>query len=70
MPRSEVWMGVKLAALLQRIRAARGPFFVARLHMRLDLPPEGADDEEYIRELLAASRKLGYDPLPEGAPPR
>jgi hypothetical protein len=50
-------MSVRLRALLDRIRAARGSFFLARLQMKLSLPQ--ADAEECIRELLAAGRDLG-----------
>jgi hypothetical protein len=61
-------MRIRLRGLLDRIRASRGPFFLARLQMKLSLPQ--ADAEECIRELLAAGRELGSDPLPEEEPPR
>jgi hypothetical protein len=60
-------VGVKLIALVEKIRAAKGPFFVARIGLRVGFPltkPDLPDSEEYIAQLLAASRTLGYDPLP------
>jgi hypothetical protein len=63
-------LGVKLAALLEKIRRERGPFLVARLALRVRFPlsapaqlPDGGEEE---RELLAACRALGYDPTTEG----
>jgi hypothetical protein len=61
-------MGVELLSLIDRIRAAKGPFFVARLSLRVtfnlnraDLP----DSDERRQELLLACRSLGYDFLGE-----
>jgi hypothetical protein len=58
-------VGSRLNALVEKIRVARGPFFLARVGLRLRFPLTRADlpdDEERLRELVAACRELGYDP--------
>jgi len=59
-------MGVKLDNLIGQIRDARGPFFMARLCLRLEFslePGETPDSETRERTLIDACRALGYDPL-------
>jgi hypothetical protein len=59
-------VGVRINTLINQIRSAKGPFFVARIGLRIkfslnntDLP----DSEVYEKQLLDASRDLGFDPL-------
>jgi hypothetical protein len=59
-------MGVKLDNLITQIRDARGPFFMARLCLRLEFslePGETPDSDTRERALLDACRALGYDPV-------
>jgi hypothetical protein len=59
-------VGYRLITLLDRIREAKGPFFVARLSLRVKAPitkPDAPDDERHNDELVRACRELGYDPL-------
>lgn len=58
-------MGVRIQRLVDSIRRAKGPFFVARLNLRVYFPlddPQAPDEEEHIAMLLEVSRSLGYDP--------
>jgi hypothetical protein len=55
-----------LDKLLEKISVARGPFFLARLNLRVKLPPPGqpaANPAELLRNVVAASRDMGFDPL-------
>jgi hypothetical protein len=57
-------MGRKLDQLVQYIRDEKGPFFMARLCLRLDFdlnPGAVADSEQREAELLSACRGLGYE---------
>lgn len=57
-------MGKHIDTLVDRIRAARGPFFVARLGLRLSFPLAGRnvpDTAENIRAILQACSELGFD---------
>lgn len=65
-------MGSRLDALIDRIRDAKGPFFVARIHLRVKFPLDGevADTFEYEDEVIRACKSLGFDAsglLREGA---
>lgn len=57
-------MGARLNVLIDRIRDAKGPFFVARVALRIPFPlsksdlPDGA---EFERQVLDACRELGFD---------
>jgi hypothetical protein len=57
-------MGRRLDRLFEKIRSEKGPFFMARLCLRLDFPvtpgktPEG---ETYEREVIEGCKALGYD---------
>jgi hypothetical protein len=60
-------MGQRLDQLITQIREEKGPFFMARLCLRLDFDISlGAvsDSEQKERDLVTACRGLGYDPLP------
>jgi hypothetical protein len=59
-------VGVRINTIIDQIRRAKGPFFVARIGLRVkfslnntDLP----DLESYEKQLIDASRALGFDPL-------
>lgn len=57
-------MGRKLDELIQSIRDQKGPFFMARLCLRLDFdlsPGASSDSEEREQALLEACRGLGYE---------
>lgn len=57
-------MGARLTALVDRIREAKGPFFVARLNLRVSFPlarPDLPDSSEYEEEILDVCRSLGFD---------
>lgn len=59
-------MGVRLNTLIDRIRSAKGPFFVARIGLRVKFSlnnTELPDSDVYEKQLLDASRALGFDPL-------
>jgi hypothetical protein len=65
-------MGARIQRLVDAMRRAKGPFFVARVNLKVFFPlddPDAPDSEENIRALLEVSRSLGYDPGDE-APPR
>lgn len=58
-------MGRRLDGLITAIREEKGPFFMARLCLRLSFslnPGEAADSPERERELILACRALGYEP--------
>jgi hypothetical protein len=54
----------RVNALIDRIRDAKGPFFVARIHLRVRFPL-GKDDQmdgpEAERQIIDACRELGFD---------
>jgi hypothetical protein len=57
-------MGERIQRLIDSIRRAKGPFFVARLNLRVHFAlddPNAPDKEEHIATLLEVSRALGYD---------
>jgi hypothetical protein len=59
-------MGRRIEVLVDRIREAKGPFFLARLCLRVSFsfePGQTADTPERERELVDACRALGFDPL-------
>jgi hypothetical protein len=61
-------MGERIQRLVDQIRRAKGPFFVARLNLRVYFPlddPNAPDKEEHILALIEVSRSLGYDPHEE-----
>lgn len=60
-------MGARLAGLVEIIRRAKGPFFLARLALRLPFPLMRAAsvDDAHAPELIAACRELGFDPSNE-----
>jgi len=63
-------MGRKLDQLVQFIRQEKGPFFMARLCLRLDFdlnPGAVADSEQREHELVEACKGLGYVVNPEVA---
>lgn len=60
-------MGKQIDTLVDRIRAAQGPFFIARIGLRLSFPLAGRDvpdSAENIRAILQACRDLGFDATP------
>jgi len=57
----------RLMALVDRTRAEQGPFFVARVALRLSFAIERVTRErtvtaEHVDEFVRACRELGYDP--------
>jgi hypothetical protein len=65
-------MGRRLDRLIESIRDEKGPFFMARLCLRLNFsigPGETPDSDACEDELLDACRDLGYDAI-RGRPPR
>jgi hypothetical protein len=57
-------MGRKLDQLVSFIRQERGPFFMARLCLRLDFdlnPGAAADSEQREMQLVEACKVLGYE---------
>ena len=58
-------MGARLLAMVETIRRAKGPFFVARLALRLRFSLDRAEalDDNMVTELVTVSRELGFDPL-------
>jgi len=57
-------MGRKLDQLVSFIRQEKGPFFMARLCLRLDFdlnPGAAADSEQREEQLMEACKGLGYD---------
>ncbi len=59
-------MGERLESLLARIREAKGPFFVARIHLRVHVPLEATapDTPEAEQDILRACLLLGFDASP------
>jgi hypothetical protein len=58
-------MGARINQLVDRIRDAKGPFFVARLGLRVKFSLTKADvpdNDSNLNELVTASRELGFDP--------
>jgi hypothetical protein len=56
-------VGNRLDALIDRIRDAKGPFFVARIHLRVRFPldTEVTDTFEFEDEVIRACKALGFD---------
>jgi hypothetical protein len=56
-------MGRGVTRLVDRVREEKGPFFVARLCLRVNfrLDDQAMDTPENERALIAACRELGYD---------
>jgi hypothetical protein len=57
-------MGRKLDRLIQFIRQEKGPFFMARLCLRLDFdlnPGAAADSDQREQQLVEACKGLGYE---------
>ena len=57
-------MGRKLDQLIQYIRQEKGPFFMARLCLRLDFdlnPGAAADREQRGQQTVEACKGLGYE---------
>jgi len=57
-------MGRKLDQLIQAIREQKGPFFMARLCLRVDFdlsPGATADSDERERALVEACKILGHE---------
>jgi hypothetical protein len=60
-------MGLRMNQLIDRISDAKGPFFVARLGLRVKFSltkPDTPDSESNVNDLITASRELGFDPGP------
>jgi hypothetical protein len=58
-------MGARISRLVERIRGDKGPFFIARLCLRMDFPIDDVtvpDDPSKEQALIKACRELGYDP--------
>ncbi len=55
-------MGIRISRLVDRIRADRGPFFVARLCLRIPhrIDENAADDPATEQAIVEACRELGY----------
>lgn len=61
-------MGQRLDQLIEAVREEKGPFFMARLCLRLDFditPGVVQDSEEREQRLIDACRLLGYEVNPE-----
>jgi hypothetical protein len=56
-------MGARVGRLVDRIRAEKGPFFVARLCLRVNFSTDESepDTPEVEKAILDACRQLGYD---------
>jgi hypothetical protein len=57
-------MGIRLDQLIEGIRASKGSFFIARLHLRLKFQlnaPNLPDSLEYEHQLVEACNVLGFD---------
>ena len=56
-------MGVRIARLIDRIREEMGPFFVARLCLRINvrIDDKAPDSPEAEEAIVTACRELGYD---------
>lgn len=57
-------MGVELGHLVDLVRRTKGPFFLARLALRVRFPLERAEtlDDALVDQLVDACRALGFDP--------
>ena len=67
-PDFELAMGRKLDQLIQFVRDDKGPFFMARLCLRLDFdlnPGAVEDSDERQRAFVEACKGLGYELNPE-----
>jgi hypothetical protein len=54
----------RVTLLIDRIREAKGPFFVARINLRVRFPlgrGEVSDSPELERQILDVCRELGFD---------
>lgn len=56
-------MGRRIDSILERIRADKGPFFIARLVLRVDFPLQEGEPDTPEREakIRVACRELGYE---------
>jgi hypothetical protein len=69
-------MGARISRLVERIRGEKGPFFIARLCLRMDFAIDDVnmpDDPAKEQAIAAACRELGYDldaPPIKRPPPR
>lgn len=64
-------MGIRLQSMLEKIRSAKGPFFVARLGLRVKFSlsnPELPDSPEIESALRDACLALGYQIPPSLMP--
>ena len=55
-----------IEGVLEKIRDAKGPFFLARLNLRVRFPLPGKEPENpaaFMRTVVEACREMGYDPL-------
>jgi hypothetical protein len=54
----------RLDQIIEQARATMGPFFVARLTLRVKFPLGGGapDTDDNVRELVEACRALGFNP--------
>jgi hypothetical protein len=55
----------RTTVLVRRIRAAKGPFFLARVALQTGLPltdPDLRCAESDVKKIVEACRELGYDP--------
>jgi hypothetical protein len=56
-------MGARVSRLVDRIREEKGPFFVARVCLRVNcrIDDKAPDTPEAERAIVDACRELGYD---------
>jgi hypothetical protein len=56
-------MGVRISRLVDRIRSDMGPFFVARLCLRVNvrIDDKAPDTPEAEEAIIRSARELGYD---------
>lgn len=57
-------MESRLSQTLKKIRDTKGPFFLARLALRVTFDPTdptGVDEEKGMKELAEACKELGLD---------
>jgi hypothetical protein len=55
----------RIQQLVSKAKAQKGPFFVARLALRVSYDiasPSVPDTDQHLNELKAAFRDLGYEP--------
>jgi hypothetical protein len=53
----------RLDQIIEQARATMGPFFVARLTLRVNFSLGGAPDtDENVKKLIEACRALGFNP--------